>query len=107
MGGVSDQKIWSAFSMHQSLPAYTSGGRASSRYSPHKTTDDFDVRGVAKLIDRRDRRQPIAAAFKDLGVPRKCRVIAGDRYNTRDRASRQLTRLLLGTLPRRIKNNGV
>ena len=65
------------------------------------------MRGVAELIDRRDRRQPISAVFKDFGVPRKRRVIAGDRHNARDRALRQLTRLLLGALPRWIEYNGV
>ena len=58
------------------------------RYGPlrlaFEAPDDLHVRRVAKLVDRRHRRQPVAAIAEDACIARERRGIAGDRDDQRN-----------------------
>ena len=69
--------------------------------------DDFDMRRVAELIDRRDRREPVAAVDQKAHVARERRRIARHRDDDRHAARGELARLRLRALARRIEHDGV
>ena len=65
------------------------------------------MRRIKELIDRRHARETITAVDEDAGVAREGRGIAGDRDHRGHGRCRQLARLRLGALPRRIEHHGV
>ena len=80
------------------------GLRRSRRDEPRH---QLDMRRVAELIDRRHALEPVAAIDQDPRVARECRGIARHRDHDRHLARRELLRLRLRALPRRIEHHGV
>ena len=68
---------------------------------------DLDMGGMPELIDRRHRRQPIAAIDQNAGIAREGRRIARHRDDDGNGALGKLARLRLGALARRIEHHGV
>src|SRR5262245_65214884 len=69
--------------------------------------DQFYVRRIEELIDGCHLLETIAAGNEDAGVARESRGIAGDGDHRRHRGTRELARLALGALARRIEHYGV
>src|SRR5205823_7579536 len=59
-------------------PGMTSPNVASERISPREPRDDFHVRRVAELADRRDRFEPVAPVEENARVAGERRGIAGN-----------------------------
>ena len=68
---------------------------------------DFHMRGIAKLIDRRDRAEPVTGLDQGCRIARKCRGIARYRNDHGHAARRQFARLRLCALARRIEDDRV
>jgi hypothetical protein len=67
----------------------------------------LDMRRVAKLVDRRDALDAIAAIDQEPGVADEGRHVAGHRDHGADLARGELNRLRLRALPRRIEHDRV
>src|SRR5947208_3380678 len=76
-----------------SRPGMTSPNVASERISPREPRDDFHVRRIAELVDRRDRFEPIAAVHKNARVAGERRGIAGNGDHDRYAGAGELLRL--------------
>ena len=72
-----------------------------------KRRDQLDMGAEAKLVDGRDRVDPIAARDQGFCVARECRGVAGDIDDAFDFRTRELLRLRLRALARRIEDDGV
>ena len=90
-------------------PCGSSAGAAtiSSDQLALERRHDLHVMRIAELVDRRDRADLVAAADQQRGVAREGGRIAGDRDHDRHRARRQLARLRLRALARRVEHHGV
>ena len=75
--------------------------------SPPEASDDFDMRRMAKLIDRLDPCNFIFAGTQDRGVARKGLGIAGYGDDKRHRGCAERDGLLFGSCPRRIEDDRV
>ena len=78
-----------------------------STLRPFEARHDLDMGGMAELVDRRDRVEPIAAVDQDAGVAREGRRIARHRDDDGNGALGKLARLRLGALARRIEHHRV
>src|SRR5512140_877032 len=84
----------------------SAGPKAGSAFS-HEPRHQFDMRGVAELVDRCHALDPVAAIDQDPGVACKSCDVAGYCNQYWNFAGRELKGLRLGPLPRRIEHDRV